>query len=448
VRIFLAGYFVGSAVLILICTAESLLPLVHSVYQAPDITRANTCGIRSTRAWLTRLTACQPTTSCFPNGAAQFGKGAQRQSSAAPATLPDSRTLWAVQPWRGGQDRQNGQVGPPRARPPPEADFEPRSTQVGVQLRVQDQLLRPDLVLSLPGQEGRGQGTCSRAALPARSPEAEPGPGDSVRDAGHAGGGSHTDRHRLQEAAPNDPSFGRWVSETEAELSIIKGKLHALKTPAARLQACLTKKAGADKEVANAEAAARAATEVLELAKGRLVAATDAQATLETELRDLRLDGLLGPEAAATVQTPSPVNLLKFATAILQAVAPSAIIPPDVLQQMAVMCNLCAPPVQPERVPGGSATPLSEKKVRSRSPSASNTRVQEAPAVRAAKAAYEAAVVAAALEAEELEEEPEGADSVFGAAGGNIAMEVTDTGATAPAASRGPVLVAPRIVRT
>ncbi len=105
---------------------------------------------------------------------------------------------------------------------------------------------------------------------------------------------------------------------------------------------------------------------------------------------------------------------------------------------------------EPERapVPEGSTTTLAERKVRSRSPSASTTRVQEAPAVRAAKAAYEAAVAAAALEAEELEEAPEGADSVFGAAGGNIAMEVTDTGATAPASSRGPVLVAPRIVRT
>lgn len=248
----------------------------------------------------------------------------------------------------------------------------------------------------------------------------------------------------LQDATPSDPSFARWAAETETELSVIKGKLHALKTSAARLQACLTKKAGADKEVANAEAAARAATEVLDLAKGRLVAATDAQAALERELRDLRLDGLLGPEAAATVQTPNPVDLLKFATAILAAVAPSATIPPEVLQQMAVMCNLCAPPAQAEHPPGGTATPNAEKKTRSRSPSASATRVQEAPAVRAAKAVYEAALAAAALEAQNIDFALEGADSVFGTAGGVDAMEVTDSGATQPA-GRVPVLVAPRV---
>jgi hypothetical protein len=239
----------------------------------------------------------------------------------------------------------------------------------------------------------------------------------------------------LQDQTPGDPTFARWVTETEAELSIVKGKLHALKTPAARLQACLTRKAAADKEVVSAQAAASAAAAVMDLANGRLTAAADVQSALELELRDLRLDGLLGTGAAAPAGPPDPLNLLEFARAILAAVAPSATITAEALEQMAVRCNL-APPAEPvgppERLPAGSATPHASQ-VRARSPSALAPGAQEAPAVRVARAALEAAVAVEAVEAEARAREAEVAAAALAAtlAGGGTPMEVTDS-LTAP----------------
>ena len=240
----------------------------------------------------------------------------------------------------------------------------------------------------------------------------------------------------LQDQTPGDPTFARWVTETEAELSIVKGKLHALKTPAARLQACLTRKAAADKEVVSAQAAANAAAAVLDLANGRLTAAADVQTSLEHELRDLRLDGLLGTGATVPTVAPDPINLLEFAKAILAAVAPSATITAEALEQMAIRCNLAPPPAAPvgptERLPAGSATPHVSQ-VRARSPSANEAGAQEAPAVRVARAALDAAVAVEAAEAETRAREAEVAAAALAAtlAGGGTPMEVTDS-LTAP----------------
>jgi len=250
----------------------------------------------------------------------------------------------------------------------------------------------------------------------------------------------------LQEQTPGDPTFARWVTETETELSIVKGKLHALKTPAARLQACLTKKAAADKEVVSAQAAALAATEVLDLANGRLTAAADVQTALEHELRDLRLDGLLGTGASVPAAAPDPVNLIEFAKAILAAVAPTAVLTAEALEQMAIRCNLAAAPVAPagptERPPAGSATPAVSQ-VRARSPSASASGGQEAPAVRVARATLDAAVAAeAAAKEARAQEEAVALAATLAAAGGALPMEVTDSPATA--GGHTPVLVPPR----
>jgi len=229
----------------------------------------------------------------------------------------------------------------------------------------------------------------------------------------------------LQDQTPGDPTFARWVTETEAELSIVKGKLHALKTPAARLQACLTRKAAADKEVVSAQAAANAAAAVLDLANGRLTAAADVQTSLEHELRDLRLDGLLGTGATVPTVAPDPINLLEFAKAILAAVAPSATITAEALEQMAIRCNLAPPPAAPvgptERLPAGSATPHVSQ-VRARSPSANEAGAQEAPAVRVARAALDAAVAVEAAEAETRAREAEVAAAALAAtlAGGAL----------------------------
>mgnify|MGYP002807365984 CR=1 FL=1 len=76
------------------------------------------------------------------------------------------------------------------------------------------------------------------------------------------------------------------------EIASIKAKIHALKTPAARLQACLTKKTAADREVGLLEEVARVAAEALELANAKLATARTQLSELEIELRDLRLDGL------------------------------------------------------------------------------------------------------------------------------------------------------------
>jgi len=240
----------------------------------------------------------------------------------------------------------------------------------------------------------------------------------------------------LQDQTPGDPTFARWVTETEAELSIVKGKLHALKTPAARLQACLTRKAAADKEVATAQAAATAAAEVLDLANGRLTAAADTQTALEHELRDLRLDGLLGTGGTVPTVAPDPINLLEFAKAILAAVAPAATITAEALEQMAIRCNLAPPPppaapVGPaERLPAGTTTPHASQ-VRARSPSATVEGAQEAPAVRIARAALDAAVATetVAKEARALEAEAAAATlaATLAAAGGSRPMEVTDS---------------------
>jgi hypothetical protein len=254
----------------------------------------------------------------------------------------------------------------------------------------------------------------------------------------------------LQDQTPGDPTFARWVTETEAELSIIKGKLHALKTPAARLQACLTKKAAADKEVLSAQAAASAAAAVLDLATGRLSAATDTQTALELELRDLRLDGLLGAGATVPSGPPDPLNLIEFAKAIIAAVAPAATITAEALEQMAIQCNL-APPVAPvgppERPPAGAATPHASQ-VRARSPSATVAGAQEAPAVRVARQALDAAVAVEAV-AREARAQAEAAAvaaalaATLAAGGGGIPMEVTDSPASA--AGHTPRLVPPRM---
>jgi hypothetical protein len=251
----------------------------------------------------------------------------------------------------------------------------------------------------------------------------------------------------LQDQSPGDPTFARWVTETEAELSIVKGKLHALKTPAARLQACLTRKTAADKEVTSAQAAASAAAAVLDLANGRLTAAADAQTALEHELRDLRLDGLLGTGATLPTAAPDPINLLEFAKAILAAVAPSATITAEALEQMAVRCNLAPPPAPPavpagptERPPAGSATPHASQ-VRARSPSATVAAAQEAPAVRVARQALDAAVAVEAARAQEEAVAAAALAATLLAAGGGTPMEVTDSAATAPHTPR---LVPPR----
>jgi hypothetical protein len=255
----------------------------------------------------------------------------------------------------------------------------------------------------------------------------------------------------LQDQTPGDPTFARWVTETEAELSIVKGKLHALKTPAARLQACLTKKAAADKEVISAQAASSAAAAVMDLAAGRLTAASDAQTALELELRDLRLDGLLGAGATVPSAPPDPLNLVEFAKAIIAAVAPAASITAEALEQMAIQCNL-APPVVPagpaERPPAGAATPHASQ-VRARSPSARATGAQEAPAVRMARAAFEAAVAAEAADAEARTRGAEEAAAALAAtraanlaaAGGSGPMDLTDS--PTPGAEHTPRLVKP-----
>jgi hypothetical protein len=308
----------------------------------------------------------------------------------------------------------------------------------------------------------KGEGKGPAAALPSQhvpkvKPAASPAPASATQappDLDQLAPGPEVDleacrrsaverlRHLrlLQDQSPGDLSFARWVAETETELASVKSKLHALKTPAARLQACLSKKAGADKEVVNATATARAAVEVLDLANGRLLAATDAQAELEKELQELRLDGLLGPGAQVPAAAPDPVDLFKVATAILAAVSPSTSIPPEILKQMAVMCNLCAPGPSGS-APGGTDIPPAASQVRARSPSESSPGVQEAPAVRAAKATYEAALAAEA--AREAAYEVAEATQV-GLDGGIAPMEVADSGATASTPGRMPVLVPPR----
>jgi len=175
---------------------------------------------------------------------------------------------------------------------------------------------------------------------------------------------------------------------------------------------------------------------------------------LEHELRDLRLDGLLGTGATLPMAAPDPINLLEFAKAILAAVAPSATITAEALEQMAVRCNLAPPPAPApapagpaERPPAGSATPHASQ-VRARSPSATVAGAQEAPAVRVARQALDAAVAveAAAREARAQEEAAAVAAALaatLAAGGGGIPMEVTDSPATA--AGHTPRLVPPRM---
>jgi hypothetical protein len=180
----------------------------------------------------------------------------------------------------------------------------------------------------------------------------------------------------LLDTTPGDPSLTRWVGETELEIASIKAKIHALKTPAARLQACLTKKTAADKEVGQLVEVARVAAEALDFANGKLATARHQLSELEIELRDLRLDGLLGhPPAEAAV--PSTVDLMAFATAIMKAVAPGATLPIGLVEQMAAMCNLAAAAAETpisEAPPAGfmdtgGVEPESRAPDRSRSPS-------------------------------------------------------------------------------
>jgi hypothetical protein len=175
----------------------------------------------------------------------------------------------------------------------------------------------------------------------------------------------------LLDATPGDPSLARWVGETELEIASIKAKIHALKTPAARLQACLTKKTAADKEVGLLAEGARVAAEALDLANGKLATARHQLSELEIELRDLRLDGLLGhPPAEAAV--PNAVDLMAFATAIMKAVAPGATLPTGMVEQMAAMCNLAAAAAEapiPEASPAGFVATGGVVPERSRSPS-------------------------------------------------------------------------------
>jgi hypothetical protein len=175
----------------------------------------------------------------------------------------------------------------------------------------------------------------------------------------------------LLDTTPGDPSLARWVGETEQEIASIKARIHALKTPAARLQACLTKKTAADKEVGQLEEVARAAAEALDLANGKLSTARHQLSELEIELRDLRLDGLLGhPPAEAAV--PKPVDLMAFATAIMKAVAPGATLSTAIVEQMAAMCNLAAAAAEAPRsdaIPASFVATGGVVPDRSRSPS-------------------------------------------------------------------------------
>jgi hypothetical protein len=188
----------------------------------------------------------------------------------------------------------------------------------------------------------------------------------------------------LLDSSPGDLALARWVGETELEIAAIKAKIHALKTPAARLQACLTKKTAADKEVGLLVEVARVAAEALDLANGKLITARNQLSELEIELRDLRLDGLLGhPPAEAAV--PKAVDLMAFATAIMKAVAPGATLPTGMVEQLATMCNLATatagaeeaprPETPPANFMGGGTFPE-----RSRSPSARHPRVAKGAA--------------------------------------------------------------------
>jgi hypothetical protein len=181
------------------------------------------------------------------------------------------------------------------------------------------------------------------ATAPALSTQVQPSP-DSDLEACRR---SIVDRLRnlkhLLDQSPGDSALVRWVSETEGELVVIKAKIHSLKTPAARLQACLTKKTAADREVGLLAETARVAAEALDLANGKLVSARELQAELELELRDLRLDGLLG-HPPATPAALNPIDLLAFATAIMKAVAPAAVLPEGLVDQLAAMCNLVTAP--------------------------------------------------------------------------------------------------------
>jgi hypothetical protein len=196
-------------------------------------------------------------------------------------------------------------------------------------------------------------------------------------------------RHLL-DLSPGDAALARWVAETETELTVVKNKIHALKTPAARLQACLTKKAAADREVGLLAEAARAAAEAHDLANGKLCTARELQSELEIELRDLRLDGLLGQPPSAPAG-PSPVDLMAFAAAIMKAVAPSATLPQGTIEQLAAMCNLLKSVpdaiMAPEEVPNeGPPTVAELGHNRSRSPSTRSGRASAADDLAGSKA--------------------------------------------------------------
>ncbi len=176
----------------------------------------------------------------------------------------------------------------------------------------------------------------------------------------------------LLDQTPGDLALVRWVTETELEIAAVKAKIHALKTPAARLQACLTKKTAADKEVGLLVEVARAAAEALDLANGKLATARQQLAQLEIELRDLRLDGIMTyPPAEAAV--PNAVDLMAFAAAIMKAVAPGATLSTGTVEQLAAMCNLATAAAEtlpfPQAAPANFVGTGGVAPERSRSPS-------------------------------------------------------------------------------
>ena len=167
-------------------------------------------------------------------------------------------------------------------------------------------------------------------------------------------------RHLL-DLSPGDAFLSRYVEETEAELGAIKRRIHSLKTPAARLQACLTRKAACDKEVLSLAQTAHQAAMALDAANTKLLAATTLQGELEIDLRDLRLDGLLGQPPDPV--HPSPINIMAFAKAIIAAIAPQSSLSDSALEQMAGLCGL-APGEPSASAPGGGATPPVERPAR------------------------------------------------------------------------------------